>query len=454
MEFHAVILCGAGHGLSPFSRVRSTGTPKALLPIANRPMVDYVIEWCEKAFFPKITIISDETTKDEIETGFSSYRAKMGVQKDVNIEFIAMNVESSGALLVNICKHVGLNKDFVILPCDFITDLPPQVLIEAYRSKSDSDIGLIVNYKNQLNIEDKKNMIFPVNYTIYSNNDDGNCQLLDLYSHEDIEFHKSLPIRTQMTWRYPNSTVSTKLLNSSIFFGSTNILTILESNANKFTDSYINNRPLLKIIRDLARRSWKHSKNLQTIALLIIPHQATFIRSNNTATLLEANRYFMKTQASNKAQNLPLQSKEKGVAHIGLDSLIGTNTTIGEKTNVKRSIIGENCIIGKRVKLTGCLILNGVNIEDDVQLENCIIGHDVVIQSKSKLTNTNVESTHSVPRGTMAKGETLLCLSLEGIVDHDHEYDDSDSEDSDESDSDTDDYEDDYVDNDDGLFDY
>lgn len=51
MEFHAVILCGTGKNLSPLSSVRENGLPKALLPVANKPMLSYPLSWCEKAGF-------------------------------------------------------------------------------------------------------------------------------------------------------------------------------------------------------------------------------------------------------------------------------------------------------------------------------------------------------------------------------------------------------------------
>ena len=45
--FQAVILCGPGTGLYPFTE----DLPKALLPIANKPMLHYPLEWAEKAGF-------------------------------------------------------------------------------------------------------------------------------------------------------------------------------------------------------------------------------------------------------------------------------------------------------------------------------------------------------------------------------------------------------------------
>lgn len=472
MEFHAVILCGTGHALSPFSRSRSSGMPKALLPIANRPMIEYVLDWCDRAFFPKVTVVTDSSSKEEIESAIELYKTRKfkknqeesdeneGSEREV-LEFInAINVlgidgENSGQVLYLMNKMSAFKpyNNFVLLPCDFITNLPPQVLIEAYRNREDVDLGLLVNYRNQLEIEDKKFKIFPKNYTLYTELPDGKTQLLDYASAEDVDFHKALQIRSQMTWRYPNTTISTKLLNASIFFGSTQMFKIFEENEAKFNETYFQHRSITKVIRDLARRSWKHSKTKETVGLLILPHQATFFRINNTPVLMEANRYLMKKQAMTKAQQ-PNNSKDKLLAHVGIDSLIGEGTQLGEKTNVKRSVVGSNCIIGKRVKLTGTLVLNNVTIEDDAQLENCIIGNGALIRSKVKLTNCNVESTNEVAKGTQSKGDTLLCFSLEGLVEGESVMD-LESESDDESDSGSEeDYEDEYADNDDGLFAY
>ena len=75
------------------------------------------------------------------------------------------------------------NNNFIILPCDLITNLPPQVIIEAYRNKNDSDLGLVIAYKNQLDIEDKKAKIFPQSYTIYSDTDENGNESPVFWTH-------------------------------------------------------------------------------------------------------------------------------------------------------------------------------------------------------------------------------------------------------------------------------
>lgn len=48
--FQAIILCGPGTSLYPFTGVEEL-LPKALIPIANKPMIQYPLEWCQKARF-------------------------------------------------------------------------------------------------------------------------------------------------------------------------------------------------------------------------------------------------------------------------------------------------------------------------------------------------------------------------------------------------------------------
>lgn len=478
MEFTAIIVCGKGKALTPFSQARSTGIPKALLPIANKHMVHYVLEWSMQANFAKVIVLTDEEEDDNKLIQSSVIKFQEEYQKRENktaqVDVIGYNCDNNGSILYYLHKLYNeeeqrkiLNKNFIILPCDMITNLPPQVIIEAYRNKQDSDLGLLIAYRNQLDIEDKKRKIFPRNYMIYSENDafgNNNPVLLDMYNSQDIEFHQVLTIRTQMCWRYPAATISNKLLNSGIFIGSCKeIFDIFYAQKDKFTESYFAKRSLLKIVRDLSRRSWKHSTAQENIGLFIVPEQATFFRCNNLPVLMEANRYFMKLQAMNKSTSqLHAANKQdkQTSAHVGNDSLVGENTQLGEKTNVKKSVIGSNCKIGKKNKITGCLILDNVEIADDVTLENCILGHDVIIQSKCKLTNCNVESMNEVVTGTHTKNTNLLCLTLEGLVEHEEVIDSSEEieDDSDEVDSSDDEeeseFEDEYTGNEDGLFAY
>lgn len=461
MEFHAIILCGPGRQLVPLSKERATGVPKALLPVANKPMVNHVLDWCERAFFSKVTIVCTEDSEKEIQASIEDYKQTKlidsvdsgnveAAQYIQSIDVKAQAWTSSGAVIPEILKSTQFDQ-VVIMPCDFLTDLPPQVLIEAYRNRADLDAGMLVSYKNTLDIEDKKSKIFPKSFTVYAENSVGEKRFLDYYTTEDVNFHKAFKLRTKMLWKHPKAVVTTSLLSSSIFLMDVaSVRSLIESNESKFSDSYFSSRSLIKAVRDMARRSWQSSNKNASIGLMVVPEQASFMRLNNIPVLMEATRYILKSQVR---ENLAKSQapREKTAANVGADSLVSISATLGERTNVKRSVVGPNCAIGKRVKLTGSIVMLNVTIEDDAQLENVVIGAGAIIGAKSKLVNSTVEATHSVPKGLTAKNDILSCLTLEGLVDDAIE---SSSEEDTSSEESYDEYVDEYGDNDDGLFGY
>lgn len=410
---------------------RETGVAKALLPIGNKPMIEYVLEWCDRAPFKAVTVVSDSDSHVEINAVVEAYKTKR--LKDINshIDIIKFDGDSTGEILAEFIDKVHGN--FILLPCDFVTDLPPQVLVEEFRNRNDEDIAMSVHYNNKFESIDKKNLTNY--YTVYSDDE----HLLDIYNKETVEASKFLEIRTQMVWRYPHANVSTKLLDSFIYFFSPEALQVLRDEIEDYKT-----KSITKILRDLARRSWRHSVPKGTISLLTLPSQCTFVRADNLPAYMEANRYIMKLKA--KQQQQPQQAKEKGAATIGADSVVGENTILGERTSVKKTVVGKNCKIGKRCRLTGCVLLDGASLEDDVVLENCIVGKDAIIHAKSRLTNCNIEGSYSVSKGSQIKGETLTNIYIEG-----QEEESSESEsDSEDYDSYEDDYEDEFED--DGLF--
>ncbi|ODV85896.1 hypothetical protein CANARDRAFT_27970 [[Candida] arabinofermentans NRRL YB-2248] len=447
MEFHAVIFCGKGSALSPISAIKDTGIPKALLPIANKPMIEYVLEWCDRAPFKYVSILTDNHSLTPISKYVEGYKLKRDPEltRSSTIQCLGSDASSTGSMLQQFREVIFKNTtNFVFLPCDFITDIPPQVLIEVYRGTDDDNLGLSVVYNNSFDSIDINKML-KTNYTVYADTNDGNAVLLDQYSKSSVAISKFLKVRTQLLWRYPKTKVSTKLLDSFILFGDEKMFEIANEEKNT------SNRSASKLKGDLARRSWKHSTLKETIGLFILPEQSMFARCNNLAVYMEANRYFLKLKARESTSS---QSKKdnKNSATVGADSIVGESTELGEKTSVKRSVIGTNCKIGKRCRITGCVLLNNVTIDDDSHLENCIVGTGAIIESKAKLVNCNIEGTYTVGGNVSLKGETLVNLSLSDLQNDDGDDLYSDDDDhvaggqSDDDDDDDDDDEDEYDD--------
>ena len=425
MEFNAVIFCGDGHNLVPLTSPGESRVPKALLPVANKPLIEYVLEWCDQAPFRSVNIICTMKNEKALGDVIRKYDAARDTElrNSSPLKLYTSELKNTGEIMNEIfpIKEDSSNEDsYVILPCDFITDVPPQVFIEIYRGNSDENVGLSIFYNNIFETVDKK--VLKNNYTVYSDQDNGNTVLLDMYSKDFVTIDKFLKVRTQLLWRYPSTLVSTKLLDSFIFFMNH------KCRKGEFNKGIDTNKSVNKIKRDLARNSWKHSNSQSTIGLFALPKNALFVRINNLAVYMETNRQFLKEHARTNNSNNNGNSNapaNKAAANIGADCMIGERCDLGERTTIKRCVIGNNVKIGKKCRISASIILDGVIIEDEVHLENCIIGKNVKIELKSKLVNCNVEGSYTVGRNVNIKGETLKNLSMDELSDSGVFYEDS-----------------------------
>lgn len=77
-------------------------------------------------------------------------------------------------------------------------------------------------------------------------------------------------------------------------------------------------------------------------------------------------------------------NRVKASAAIGKYSVVGDFNIIGERSGIKRSIIWKNCIIDVNVQLRGSVICNKVHLKDNVSaFEHSIIGDDTVIKQNA-----------------------------------------------------------------------
>ncbi|ONH74554.1 hypothetical protein CAS74_002377 [Pichia kudriavzevii] len=428
MEFNAVVFCGDGQNLGPLTSPGESRIPKALLPVANKPLIEYVLEWCDQAPFKSVNLVTDMKNEKMIAEVITAYNSKRNLElrNSSPVKLFTSELKSTGAILNDIFpvkeEDEYEEENYIILPCDFITDVPPQVFIEVYRGNSDENMGLSVFYYNCLENIDKK--VLKSNYTVYSNQENGNSVLLDMYSKDFVTIDKFLKIRTQLLWRYPTTSISTKLLDSFIFFMNGKCRTTNKNNEDIETSRSIN-----KVKRDLARNSWKHSSGKSTIGMFALPRNAFFVRVNNLPVYMEVNRHYLKEFAKSGNRT----NATKGSANIGVDCLVEEDAEIGERTTVKRSVIGKDVKIGKKCRISASVILDGVTIEDEVQLENCIIGKNVKIEYRGKLVNCNVEGSYTVGKNVNLKGETLKNLNLDELSDGGVFYEGSEDETTDES---------------------
>lgn len=135
--FQALILCGPGIGLSTFTSVPKE-FPKALVQIANRPMVWYVLDWCYRAGVTGITLITPPESKDAMAAalGQDPHLTSLPTPTPDLLAPRELEYETATAELLRLPQvQKIIRSDFLLLPCDLICDIQGETLLDTYLTR-------------------------------------------------------------------------------------------------------------------------------------------------------------------------------------------------------------------------------------------------------------------------------------------------------------------------------
>ncbi|KAK4142782.1 nucleotide-diphospho-sugar transferase [Dichotomopilus funicola] len=147
----ALILCGPGSSFPTFT-ANPDENPKALLPIANRPMVWYPLEFCYRAGITNITLVCPPSASEAITTALKTNpfltslpfpRPDLLAPKDLD-----QNTGTAEILRLPELQSV-VTSDFVVLPCDLVCELGADKLLQAWMVKSASLEDLVGDSSSQ-----------------------------------------------------------------------------------------------------------------------------------------------------------------------------------------------------------------------------------------------------------------------------------------------------------------
>ncbi|KAI9711194.1 MAG: hypothetical protein M1820_002181 [Bogoriella megaspora] len=132
--FQAVILCGPGESMSIFSTNRND-FPKALIPIANRPMVWYPLDWCYRMGVTNIQLITPPESAAAIEAALNQnpYLTSLPAPKpDILAPKDLTQTTGTGEIFRFPEVQKAIKGDFIVLPCDIICELDGTSLLESW----------------------------------------------------------------------------------------------------------------------------------------------------------------------------------------------------------------------------------------------------------------------------------------------------------------------------------
>ncbi|KAL1751673.1 nucleotide-diphospho-sugar transferase [Schizophyllum commune] len=473
-EFLAVILCGFGNELTPLtSNNGDESCPKALLPVANKAILDYVLAWIEQARIQDVLVICPTAHRTAISHHIDSDISSSSTGLRIDVQTFDESQDNSigtGTVLRHFAGRI--QSDFILLPCDFIPppSLPLSTLLAKFRTEALADGAIATTCwfaGTKKNEKDKSTTPeewgpFPEPTVIVWDETTGTLLHVDTPDAID-ENADEMEVRMALLDRYPHTKLSASFTDSHVYVCKRSVLDALVEKPlfESFREDFL---PwLCKVQYQRAkRRKWGQTLHPSTSALtqeLALSHSTLRInpnqgdddtedsdmqdtpaslrvgavlhksprpeeyiaRINNIHSFFEANRHCLTTAT----WSLPTEPKARSLidakAQISTDSIIGTSTQVGERASIKRSTIGKHCKIGKMAKITGCVLLDHCSVEDGAKLEGCILGKNTKIGAKADLSKCVTQAGYEVAAAETIKSEKLDISDWTAVSDDEDE---------------------------------
>ncbi|KAL9537454.1 hypothetical protein MBANPS3_011762 [Mucor bainieri] len=431
-EFQAVVLAGYGSSNRLYPISEEDNMPKALLPVGNKPVISYTLEWLEKAGIHDIIVVIQAigSAPQKLSAYLRTYTG------NVHCQVVSVDEDDETADALRAIKD-KIDRDFIVMPCDLITELNPRDFFDAHRV-CDPTFSALFYEPGSTESASKDDDLLP-----YVGIDSTrNALVYKALRSEDEDFS----MRMSLLNKFPRVRVHTDLQDAHLYIFKRWVIDMLVEKENitsiskdlipmlvkcqyqkklvereqieKYSSTYENllanalslsTTQSADIDDELFMDDPVHSSFKSPIKTYVHVYRGGFCgRGNTTASYNELNRYATKQGAS--ITRVPSSAEVAPRTQVGNDSIIGEYTKIDERSSVKKSCVGAHCVIGKNVKIANSVIMDHVVIGDNVKIEGCIICNNAKIHEKASMKDCDVAGGYIVDKDSQLKGEKLVAF--------------------------------------------
>ncbi|XP_056389088.1 translation initiation factor eIF-2B subunit gamma [Hyla sarda] len=407
VELQAVVM--AVYGGSRMQDL-TTGIPKPLLPVGNKPLLWYPLNMLERAGFEEVIVV----TTREVQKYFPDTKMKVDVVCLPEDKASEMGTADSLRYI-----HQKIKSDVLVVSCDLITEVALHEVVDLFRAHN-ATLAMLMQKAPEPSehVPGQKGKQKSVEERDFIGVDDSGSRLLLLANEEDLD--DGLDLKKCIFQRYPRIQMKMGMMDAHLYCLRKYVLDFLANNdsfssirrelvpylvtkqfstqknvaqetAKKDLYSYIPKDELLEMA--LNKSSWSdHRGDMQESyhggCLRCYVHVAgseLCCRVNSLAMYIEANKQVPQSSICSEEPRVHPTAEITDKLMVGADSMIGEQTKIGEKTSVKHSLVGTKCIIKERAKITNCIIMNDVTIGDSCILQGSVICNKADIHSSADI---------------------------------------------------------------------
>ena len=374
MTVGVILAGGKGTRLRPLTYFR----PKPLVPIGNRPIIDYIIDVFIKHGITKILVLVNYLGES-----IRSYLVQKKISKDIELKVLNLDsIDTADA--VRRARH-EIEGDFIVSMGDILSNINLTNFIKFHKRKGSIATVALKEYENPLEygvtLIDRNDRILlflekPLSYELYLTS---------------LAYHRS-----NIKFLHGN------LINAGVYAFKEEILDIITQNPHlldwgKHVFPYLleNNYSVYGWIMggsywlDIGTPSKYLRANIDMLsgALSSIGPKGKYVRGIWTAGDIEIQSNARIIPPVAIGENVTIESH----ATVGPYAVIGDNCKIGKSTTVRKSVIWEDVSIGENCKIVSTVLADKVTIGGKVSIIESTIGKGVIIEDNVFLNNTIIE---------------------------------------------------------------
>ncbi|KAL3850211.1 hypothetical protein ACJIZ3_012093 [Penstemon smallii] len=457
MDFQVVVLAGGfSKTLDPLV---SQEVPKALLPVANRPVISYVLELLEQNDLKNaIIVVEGKTAADLISSWISST-----IDDDrLHVEVAVVREDVGTADALRSIDHRLTAKDILVVSGDLVTDITPGAVAATHRRhdavvtamlcsipvSGSSDTGSAgakdkskkAGRYNIIGLDPTKQFLLHIAAGAEIEKDIrvqksilravGQVEIrADLMDAHVYAFKRSVlqdVLNQKETFRSLKRDVLPYLVRSQL--RSELVLNGAQSDENgNGTDAMQNSKVMLSQLLTNASMPSFHEicalgpdglapdlKKTHKCCVYIANKNKYCARLNSIQAFSDINRdvigdaNHLSGYTFSAHNNIIHPSAELGSrTTVGPQCMVGEGSQMGDKCSVKKSVIGSHCRIGSNVKIVNSVVFNHVTIGDGCSIQGSIVCSNVQLQERATLKDCQVGAGFVVTAGSDYKGESM-----------------------------------------------
>ncbi|XP_031493619.1 uncharacterized protein LOC116259820 [Nymphaea colorata] len=456
MDFQVVVL--AGGNSKELAPLVSKDVPDALLPVANRPVLSFVLELLEASNLKDLIVVVEGKDAALKVGGWISgaYADRLNVE----VAAVAEDVGTAGALRA--VAHRLTASDIMVVSGDLVSDVPPGAVAAAHR-RQDAVVTALLCSPPAIGTSEtgssggKDKAKKRGSYSVIGL--DCTRQFL-LFLASGTEVEKDVRVRKTILRAAGQLELRSDLMDAHLYtfkrvvlqevldqnptFHSikqdvlpylvkTQLNSELLSNQRAQTEETSNEK-----LTAQNSRSWLYEhlgiitpgisegpqsgsndsggspKKIHKCCAYIAGKNKYCARLNSIQAFSDINRdvigevnHLLGYSFSDHG-NLIHPSAELGSkTTIGNQCMLGEGSKLGDKCSVKRSVIGRHCRIGSGVKIVNSVVMDHVTIEDGCLVQGSVVCSNVQLQERASLKDCQVGAGYVVTGGSEHRSELI-----------------------------------------------